>query len=103
GDSVPESFLAGFRAAGELRRSGDARVRCRVGWGGLEDARRAYRECVVAVFVRRLEWAADDGLEQYRADHRSAARCESSRDRGSEAAVSESCGDCVADGGIEAR
>src|SRR5579871_3472597 len=71
------------------------------GWRGVEDDRRADRQRLVALLQRGLERPANDGPEQYRADHRPADRNQSARDRGSQEALPEARRDRVANGGIE--
>src|SRR5260370_6093506 len=102
-DSVAESVLVGLGAAHQLRRTNHARVRRGMGGSRVEDARRAHRQCDLALLVRRLKRPPDDGAEQYRADYRSSAGRESARDCGSEETVSATRLDSFLDGGIEAR
>src|SRR5256885_2037741 len=72
----PQSLLAGERAAHEHRRADHARVRRRLGRGGVEDARRPDRGPLQPIRRPARERYAHGGVQQHRADHRPAARRE---------------------------
>ena len=104
GIQSPESVLAGVGAADQHRRPGHARVRRRLGRRGVEDARRADRQRLVALLDGRSERPAHDGAQQHRAHHRPAARRSTcARSPRSRSAIPKNARHRLADGRVQAR